>query len=287
MTETSARDRQAVITEAAIAAARAQIGIELPSRGQFNDYATVDTIRHFAYGTGDPNPLFADPEYAATTRWGGMIAPAPFLFTCMGSFPWGMPGVHALWCGAEFECHAPIRAGARIVTTVCLSDVQEKRSDFTGRGVMQTWTFTHRDGEGALLAKTRLWMLRTERDTARERGKYREIQPPHYADAELAAIEEWYDREELRGGRPRYWEDVVEGEELAPVLKGPLTVTDLIGFKVGWGFRPFVMPNRIGWEYRRRHPGLTSKNEQGIWDVPERVHWDTDFARFVGATTAS
>ena len=37
--------------------------------------ATTDNIRNFAHGCGDDNPLFCEPDYAAGTRWGGVIAP--------------------------------------------------------------------------------------------------------------------------------------------------------------------------------------------------------------------
>jgi acyl dehydratase len=40
---------------------------------------TPDAIRHFTNGYGDDNPLFVDPDYAATTRWGGLVAPPGFV----------------------------------------------------------------------------------------------------------------------------------------------------------------------------------------------------------------
>jgi hypothetical protein len=40
---------------------------------------TADAIRHFANGYGDDNPLYCDPDYAAATRWGGLVAPPGFV----------------------------------------------------------------------------------------------------------------------------------------------------------------------------------------------------------------
>ena len=34
---------------------------------------------------------------------------------------------------------------------------------------------------------------------------------------------------------PRWWEDVEEGDEVGPLVKGPLTVTDMICWHVGMG----------------------------------------------------
>jgi acyl dehydratase len=35
----------------------------------------ADAIRNYAYGCGDPNPLFYDEEYAAGSPFGTRIAP--------------------------------------------------------------------------------------------------------------------------------------------------------------------------------------------------------------------
>jgi acyl dehydratase len=39
---------------------------------------SVDALRHHVNGYGDDNPLYTDPDYAASTRWGGLIAPPGF-----------------------------------------------------------------------------------------------------------------------------------------------------------------------------------------------------------------
>lgn len=46
-----------------------------------NHEVTPDGTRHFAYGYGDDNPLYIDPEYGKNTRWGTMIAPPNFPYT--------------------------------------------------------------------------------------------------------------------------------------------------------------------------------------------------------------
>src|SRR5258706_4768422 len=43
---------------------------------QYVTCATEDAIRNFAVGYGDDNALFTDPDYAATSCWGGQIAPS-------------------------------------------------------------------------------------------------------------------------------------------------------------------------------------------------------------------
>jgi acyl dehydratase len=39
---------------------------------------SVDALRHHVNGYGDDNPLYTDPDYAASTRWGGLIGPPGF-----------------------------------------------------------------------------------------------------------------------------------------------------------------------------------------------------------------
>ena len=39
-------------------------------------------------------------------------------------------------------------------------------------------------------------------------------------------------------------------------------------------------------DYYRKHPMAFITNEQGVPDVPERVHWDPDFARRVGVPSS-
>ncbi|MBI2846863.1 MAG: MaoC family dehydratase N-terminal domain-containing protein [Chloroflexi bacterium] len=275
------------ITEEGLAELRKKMGVEAPTREQFNCYATPDNIKHFAWSIGDTNPLFTDEEYGKKTRWGAVVAPPTFLFTTFGrGAVQGLPGVHAMWSGADFEMYLPITAGDRITSSVYLSALDEKLSAFARRTVRQEWTYNCRNQRGEFVAKVREWSMRTERDTARARGKYKYLTPAHYTQEDMERIWADYDREEIRGATPRHWEDVKEGEELAPVVKGPLRVTDCIAWKIGWGFYPFVLAHKIFVDYVRRHPGLGIPNEYGVPDVPERVHWDSEFARRVGVPAA-
>ena len=39
----------------------------------------LEDVRKFATSVGDYNPLWLDVEYAMSPRWGGVIAPPPFV----------------------------------------------------------------------------------------------------------------------------------------------------------------------------------------------------------------
>ena len=60
-----------------------------------------------------------------------------------------------------------------------------------------------------------------------------------------------------RGAEPRWWEDVHEGDEIGPMVKGPLTVTDMVCWHAGMGMGLYgVKPLRLGAQNRRRIPRL-------------------------------
>ncbi len=129
-------------------------------------------------------------------------------------------------------------------------------------------------------------MIRTERRAARERKKYAGVELRPYTDEEIAAIEEAYATEKPRGGEPRFFEDVTEGEPIGPMVKGPLTVTDIICWHAGMGMGLYgVKPLRLAAKNRRRIPRFFHRDELNVPDVMQRVHWDPAFARRAGNPT--
>ena len=70
----------AVITDDGIDRLRARINVPEPwPQPPHHRVITTDTFRHVAEAYGDDNPLWCDPAYGATTRWGGPIAPPPLV----------------------------------------------------------------------------------------------------------------------------------------------------------------------------------------------------------------
>ena len=276
---------QGKITEEGIAALQKVMGVErtIP---QYNKFATEDTIRHYVLGAGEDNPRFTDAEYAAGTRWGDMIAPATFVQSCGFPRALGLPGVHGLFTGMDFRCHKPIKAGTRVTATTALHELKEHHGRFAGREYQQVYKTTYRDGAGTDLTTLYSHTFRTERREAGAGRKYDGIEPQTYTDADLAPIEEAYRQERINrmGKRKRCFDDVKVGDIVSPIVKGPLTITDCICFVSGFGW-VYAMPHRQWYEFRQRHPGTGSKNKYGIWDVPERVHWEEDYARAIGMPT--
>ena len=287
-------DRQfAQITESGLDRLRERIGTRIEnSLEPWCHEATRDNIRHYAHGIGDDNPLWCDPDYAANTKYGDIIALPSFLFACdriISGYVGGLPGVHAMWAGANWSWHKPVRRNDEINTEAWLKDLILHDTQFSGRAVQQIYHVDFFDQDGDKLAGADSWCFRTDRDQAREAGtKYTELKEKPvktYTDDELAEIFAGYAEEEVRGSEIRYFEDVSIGDKLPTMVKGPMTVTGFIAYAQGWGGL-YIRANKLAWKQHHRHPGLAIKNKFGIPDCPERVHWENDFATMVGAPAA-
>ena len=279
------------ITEEGLAHLRERIGVPIVDTVEpWNYEATRDGIRHYAHGIGDDNPLWNDPAYAAKTKYGTIVALPSFLFSMsriISGYCGGLPGVHAMWAGADWTWHKPILRGDVITTQAYLKDLVEHQTKFAGRAFQQIY---HVDffRAGEKVAEADSWVFRTDRDEARERGtKYTETKGKvvPFTDEQLKEFYKLYENEEIRGSKTRYWEDVKEGEDLPKMLKGPMTVTGFIGYAQGWGGL-YIRANKLAWKLQQKHPSAGIKNRFNVPDCPERVHWDEAFALEVGAPGA-
>ncbi len=267
-----------LISDEALARLRVLVGKEIRRPQPYIETATRDAIRHWADGIGDRNPWWL----ASGT------APPTILFAMdriVSGYVTGLPGIHAMYAGTDFRWRRAIREGERLVGRSVLLDLEEKPSTFARRAIKQTYRTTFVDEVGATVAEVDSWCFRTERDAAREEKKYARVEPHRYAHEEIERIRDAYRREEIRGGAPRYVEDVAVGAAIPEVVKGPLTVTSVIAFVQGWGSL-YVRAHGLAFDLFDRHPALGIPNELGVPEPPERVHWDVALARAVGVPGA-
>jgi acyl dehydratase len=291
------------ITDEAVERLRERIGVAEPHPlPPHYTEITADVFRHVAEAYGDDNPLWCDPAYGTGTRWEGPIAPPPLVGgdTLVGEdevrevaeaereLMKGDPlrGVHAFYAASAREWWAPLRPGVRIARRNALVGVLDKPSEFAGRAVHEWTGQVFRDAGGPLLSAQLRLMVRTERARARERKKYDAIELEPYADDDIEQIEAQYAIERPRGAEPRWWEDVGEGDALGPMVKGPLTVTDIVCWHVGMGMGLYgVKALRLAAQNRRRIPRFFHRDDLNVPDVMQRVHWDPEFARRSGNPT--
>ncbi len=280
------------ITEEGLASLRERIGVKITNTIEpWNYEATRDAIRHYAHGIGDDNPLWCDPEYAKTTKYGDVLALPSFMFTTsriISGYCGGLSGVHAMWAGADWTWHKPVFRNDTITTEAYLKDLVEHQTKFAGRAFQQIYHVDFYNQHGEMVAEADSWVFRTDRDEARERGtKYTEVKGKvvPFTDEQLAEWSTLYANEEVRGAIPRYWEDVNEGDALPKMMKGPMTVTGFVCYAQGWGGL-YIRANKLAYKMQQAHPGTAIKNRFNVPDCPERVHWDEEFALQVGAPGA-
>ena len=276
--DTLASTRFPTITPEALAALQARLHKPVPRPEPYIEVATRDAIRHWAHGIGDRNPHWAEAG----------VAPPTILFAMdriVSGYVGGLPGIHAMYGGTDFRWQRAIRVDDRIVGESVLHALIEKPSRFAKRAIQQIYRTTFRNQRDEVVCEADSWCFRTERETARERGKYKSAGPHRYSAEELADIRRAYATEEIRGATPRVWHEVKVGDAMAPVVKGPLTVTSVVAFVQGWGSL-YVRAHGLAFEMFDRHPALGIPNDFGVPEPPERVHWDEAMARAVGVPGA-
>ncbi len=291
------------ITDEGVARLRSRIGVpQLYPAPPHYRRPGEDAFRHVARSYGDDNPLWCDPDYVAATRWKGSIAPPALVGgdSLIGEDALSaeelagqadlrgdpLRGVHAFYAASEREWWAPLTADHRIHRRTALVGVVDRPSEFGGRGIQEWTAQAFQTDEGTLLGAQYRMMYRTEREKARERGKYDDVAIAQWDEEQIADLDAQYAAEGPRGAEPRWWEDVNVGDPIGTLVKGPLTVTDMICWHAGMGMGMYdVAPLRLAYRNRQRIPRFYHRDELGVPDVMQRVHWDPAFARKSGNPT--
>jgi acyl dehydratase len=274
---------------------RAAVGHDAASPTQeYFGSATPENIRNFAFSYGDDNPLYCDPDYGRATRWGGQVAP-PIMQGILNAPLRGdkLPkelkggsyrGIHAFVSGGTWDWYRPVRPGDTVHSFEGLESVEVKASEFAGRSVIRVRRDVKMNQNAEIIGVYRTLVIMTERKKARDKGKYADIPDPAWTDEDMAKIDEIYAAETRQGGVCRWWEDVAVGDALPARVKGPLTTTDMVVFHAGgYGFTPYgLRTGVINYRNRVRIAPFYIKNEYGVPDVAQRVHWDSAWARAIG-----
>lgn len=131
-----------------------------------------EAIKRFADAVGDINPLYRDPEYAAKSRYGSIIAPPGFISSV---WYWAggdgdteeLPGMFGLIqsladagykstvdSAIDYEFFVPIKAGDIIKSESVIRDIKERKGD-EGNVVFLITDTTYTNGDGEIAAKIR------------------------------------------------------------------------------------------------------------------------------------
>ena len=242
-----------------------------------------------------------DPEYAAGTRWGGLISPPTYGPYTMGedASPRPVPpenkallkgdpfaGLGSYQAIMEFEWWKPLQIGDTLKCLRAQAGVVDKQSEFGGRTAHITHDFIFADQHGDLHAIQRGTWINAERHTSKERKKEHDLPEP-YTPEQLAEIDAAYEAETRRGADTRWFEDVEIGDVVDPKVKGPLKTTNIVVWHLGWGMQ-LTPPGNFAIEYkvRKKAPGLYPPNALNIPDTVQRLHWEPERAQELGLPTS-
>ncbi|WP_346911004.1 MaoC family dehydratase N-terminal domain-containing protein [uncultured Roseibium sp.] len=201
-------------------------------------------MRNFCNGIGDLNPLYREPGIRPPTpAFGTQVAHPmfPMAFGWVGRTRWGLPGVHGFYAGNDWELFRHIRPGDRISAIERVVGVEEKESKFSGRLVLQyveaTYSATSaarslpaRNREPAPVTSARQPVTRASTRTSsptttRPRSSSSSMRQSCAKSTSVSVRQQ----RPLLGGR--------EGGRRAadPIVRGPLSLMDTMGFLVGCG----------------------------------------------------
>ncbi|RMF85758.1 MAG: hypothetical protein D6736_16625 [Nitrospinota bacterium] len=248
-----------------IAQSRKLTGQEVRERSPWNTLVTADAIRHFAYGISDDNPLWLDPAYAAQSRYGRLVAPPAFLTSVLYPILHGAPmavPLSSLIGGVEYRWFHPILEGERLQATSRQVDLYEKKSRTGRRLIFIISEATYRNQRGEVVGQAIGTMIRATQvgtELLFDRDIYR------YSEAELAEIGKAQQTETRTGARLLTGKEVEIGQELPPLVRGPLTIGDMICWQAAIG--PSYRAGSLGYRDCLQAPHTAVKNPLTGWPV--------------------
>jgi acyl dehydratase len=258
--------------------------------GQNNEWVTTDLIRHYADAIGDKNPLWRDENYAKNTKWGGIIAPPTFMDSIAPTFTQDKtilpPGVRVFPAGAKRQMFQVFRPGDKIRVLEASMGVEEKKTKEVKpyRLFLENTRRKYINQRDELVATVDCRMVMPtfhrfeDQGSAYEQGQ----EKPHYTQEELDAIHQAYELEKPRGADLLFWESVAVGDELKPLVFGPLSAADSAAFCGAIGY---VGSFGINWDLIRADFSWHHIDPQtGEYLLASEIHFNEAAGKIRGGT---
>ena len=252
-------------------------GKEVRERETWNYDVTADTIRHFCYGTDDDNPLYLDPDYAAKTKYGKLTAPPAYLVSVLYPILHGKPmkaPLASLIGGLAFEWFRPIYVGDRLHAVSKQAKFFEKVNKQGRRLNFVISEISYLDEKDELVGKATGTMI-----MATQVGDAVMFERPVHrlSDEELAELEKTFRAEKRTANEMIYFEDVEVGRKLPSMVRGPLTIGDMVAWNAAIG--PSYKAGRWGFLDVLKAPHAVSHNPALNFPVKySQQHEDSNIA---------
>ncbi len=141
------------------------------------DPVNLPMIRHWVDALDDRNPVYLDEDFAATTRFGGLVAPPAMLQTWSMGRPkiegialrGGTPDemhfdnpilaldaagyVGTLATNSELEFERYLKLGDRLEMSTEVESISNRKTTALGKGYFVTWVTTYRAAGGEVVGR--------------------------------------------------------------------------------------------------------------------------------------
>lgn len=148
------------------------------------DPVNIAMIRHWAAAFEDRNPVYTDPDRAARSRFGAIVAPPAMLQTWTmatptitgiaerGGSPVAQPAdgllpvldragfTGTLASNSEFEFERYLHPGETVSSEAVVESISDEKQTRLGPGFFITWVTTYRDGGGSVVGRHRFRILK-------------------------------------------------------------------------------------------------------------------------------
>jgi acyl dehydratase len=207
-----------------------------------------DDFRRWVHAMHYANLLHFDPDYAAESRWAGLVAPLSFAIAaddghdaapaCVGK----IPESHLLFGGDEWWFFGPRICGGDILTNHRVPfDYVVKQTGF-GPTCFQRGDNNYINQDGEKIAVQRSTTIRYSAAAGGANVNAEEFDEPEWSDEDMDGFDRrrfaWIKMLRDLGHKERWWDDVEIGDHLPEWLFGPHSVAS---FTTEW--RAYLVNN--------------------------------------------
>jgi acyl dehydratase len=259
----------------------------------YNHEASRDSIRHYAFGIGDDNPLWSDPAYGAASPYGTLLAPPTFLYSVFdGAVGAGLPGVQPIYAGSEWTFRRRVRRNDEIVPEAAFGPVHRHSGRTASDLAIQTANVRYSVG-GETVATMVGSTFRVPRRGAEGGLRYEARDEYVYTVEEQDKIRRDVAAEYRRGADRLDVTAVRTGDRVPAVVKGPIDRITMTSYYAGCLGSPGYKACELAWKYRdwaEHTPELLPNNYDPSYFaevvLPSIGHQDTDVAQEIGMPNA-